>query len=47
LFERAPQPKALWLVDGAAHQNLHRHAGAEYERRVLEFLAQHLRVPGA
>ncbi|HEY3567424.1 MAG TPA: alpha/beta fold hydrolase [Thermoanaerobaculia bacterium] len=39
LFARAPDPKRLWLVPGAAHVDLDRFAGAEYERRVLEFLA--------
>lgn len=34
--------KELWLVDGAAHVNLHRYAGLEYERRVGRFLAEHL-----
>lgn len=45
LFARAPQPKSLWLVDGARHQDLHRHAGAEYERRILAFFDRHLRGP--
>jgi fermentation-respiration switch protein FrsA (DUF1100 family) len=48
LFAAAPEPKSLWLVDGAAHVDLHRHAGREYERRVLAFLAGALprgRVP--
>jgi uncharacterized protein len=47
LFERAPEPKTLWLIAGAAHQNLHRYAGAEYERRILAFFARHLRDPDA
>lgn len=47
LFDRAPEPKTLWLVAGAAHQNLHRYAGAEYERRILAFFARHLRDPDA
>jgi len=44
LFATAPNPKQLWLVPGAAHVDLDRFAGAEYERRVLEFLADALRA---
>jgi len=39
MFERAPQPKEMWVVEGAGHVDLHRAAPAEYEERVLEFLA--------
>ena len=42
LFAAAAEPKQLWLVDGAAHVDLHAFAKAEYERRILEFLAQNL-----
>jgi uncharacterized protein len=42
LFEAAPEPKTLWVIEGAAHQDFYRFAPAEYERRVLEFLAQTL-----
>jgi uncharacterized protein len=42
LFDAAKHPKQLWIVPGAGHRNLHGHAGAEYERRVLRFLAFHL-----
>jgi fermentation-respiration switch protein FrsA (DUF1100 family) len=38
LFEAATAPKQLWLVPNAAHVDLHRYAGREYERRVLAFL---------
>jgi fermentation-respiration switch protein FrsA (DUF1100 family) len=40
LFQAAPEPKALWIIRGAAHQNFHRFAPVEYERRVLDFLAR-------
>ena len=40
LFEAFQSQKELWLVDGATHENLHAFAGAEYERRVLEFVAR-------
>ena len=44
LFARAREPKELWVVEGAAHVDLHAFAPAEYERRVGEFLARHLRA---
>lgn len=43
MFHAAKEPKSLWLVDGAAHVNLHEAATEEYEQRVLEFLERHLR----
>jgi alpha-beta hydrolase superfamily lysophospholipase len=42
LYEAATQPKALWVVEGAAHVNLHAYAQEEYERRIGAFLAAHL-----
>ncbi len=42
LFQAAGHPKDLWVVNGAAHQSFHRFAGAEYERRLLEFFDKHL-----
>jgi uncharacterized protein len=47
LFAAAAAPKELWAVDGAAHVNLHRFAGAEYERRVSEFLSRYLSPIGS
>lgn len=38
LFAAASEPKELWLVPGAGHQDLLRYAGGEYQSRVLEFL---------
>lgn len=43
LFNAAQEPKELWVVNGAAHENLHRYAEEEYERRVLSFFARTLR----
>jgi len=43
LYAAAAQPKALWVVEGAAHVNLHAYAPEEYERRIGAFLAAHLR----
>ncbi|MGH2428023.1 MAG: alpha/beta hydrolase [Candidatus Limnocylindria bacterium] len=42
LYEAAGEPKELMLVEGAGHAEAHAVAGAEYERRVLGFLARHL-----
>jgi uncharacterized protein len=39
LFNAAAEPKELWLVDGAAHVDLQAFAAAEYEKRILGFLA--------
>ena len=43
LFAVAAEPKQCWWLDGAAHVDMHAFARAEYERRVGEFLAQHLK----
>ena len=43
MFAAASPPKELWLVDGAAHVDLHRAATVQYEKRVLAFLHRHLR----
>ena len=45
LLARAPDPKELWIIQNAAHQNLHAIAGAEYEKKIVAFLQQHLSVP--
>lgn len=47
LFEAANEPKQFWGVAGAAHVDLHVYVRAEYERRVLAFLASSLRVADA
>ena len=39
LFERAPEPKRFWAVEGAGHVDLERHDPDEYWRNVLLFLA--------
>jgi len=45
IFAAAPGPKQLWIVDGAAHVDLHEFDPSAYESRVGAFLAQHLRGP--
>jgi len=47
LFDRARQPKEIWLVEGAKHNQALKVANGEYERRVLEFFNQHLAAPEA
>ena len=42
LFDAAAEPKQLWLVEGAAHVDLLSFSRAEYEKRVLDFLAKNL-----
>ena len=39
LFDAAAEPKQFWAVEGAGHVDMHGFAKAEYERRILEFLA--------
>ncbi len=43
LFRAAPEPKELWVLPEAAHQDFYRLAPREYERRVLSFLGRTLR----
>jgi uncharacterized protein len=38
LFAAAAAPKQLWIVPGAAHEDFHRVAPAEYEQHVGDFL---------
>jgi len=44
LFDAGKMPKELWLVDGAAHVDLHGFAQQEYKTRILTFIenAEHL-----
>jgi len=46
LFEAAPEPKELWVVQGATHVDLYRFAGKEYENHVLPFFQRYLPVNG-
>ncbi len=43
LYQAASEPKELWEVAGAAHQDLHAFNSVEYERHVLAFLDRALR----
>jgi len=40
LFAQAPEPKELYIVPGANHNNLATVAGDDYLHRVREFLEQ-------
>lgn len=42
LFEYAAEPKELWLVERAKHNQVLNTAGEEYKRRVLAFFDEHL-----
>jgi fermentation-respiration switch protein FrsA (DUF1100 family) len=37
LFEAAAEPKEFYLVPGAGHNDIHRHGGARYLRRISRF----------
>lgn len=43
LFDAACEPKQIWIVGGAKHQDLHKAAQEQYEKRVLDFFGQTLR----
>ena len=43
LFSHAREPKELWELDGAGHENLHAFVGNVYEHRVAAFFARYLR----
>jgi pimeloyl-ACP methyl ester carboxylesterase len=43
LYARAPERKSFWAVTGAGHEDLHRFAPREYEKRVGAFLMRYLR----
>jgi len=42
ICDAPPEPKTLWVVEGAAHQDLYRYAPDAYRQRVLGFLDEHL-----
>jgi uncharacterized protein len=44
VFDRAHEPKSLWLVDGAGHVDLERYAPDAYRAHVLAFLAGTLQL---
>ena len=44
LYDAAPPPKELWMVEGGGHEDLFARTPQEYERRVLTFLAKYLHL---
>lgn len=42
LYEKAGEPKKLWIVPGAGHLEAHRVAGEDYERAVADFFTRAL-----
>jgi fermentation-respiration switch protein FrsA (DUF1100 family) len=42
LFANAHEPKELWLIEGAHHNDMGEVGGVEYTRRILEFFQTHL-----
>jgi len=42
VFDEAKEPKELWIVPEAGHGKCRERAGAEYERRIIEFFERHL-----
>ena len=43
IFDSANQPKSLWFVEGARHQDLHRYDTHSYQRKVLSIFQEHLK----
>jgi fermentation-respiration switch protein FrsA (DUF1100 family) len=46
LYATAVQPKRLWVVDGARHQDLLAYDPVGYEAQVIEFLVRYLQPTG-
>jgi alpha-beta hydrolase superfamily lysophospholipase len=42
MFSVARQPKEMWLVEGAGHEDLYRVSPGEYKSRVLGFFKHHM-----
>lgn len=42
LYDSAPTLKALWVIQGASHEDFYQVAGIKYEQRVSSFLKKHL-----
>ncbi|MEM6690245.1 MAG: alpha/beta hydrolase [Planctomycetota bacterium] len=47
MHQAASQPKKLWIVEGAAHEDLAKHSPDEYEKKILGFLNQQLAIDSA
>lgn len=42
IFNSVNAPKELWIVSNAKHEDLYRVSGAEYEKKILEFLSANI-----
>ena len=42
IFDAANQPKSLWMIEGASHEDLYEYNNESYEKRILDFFAEHL-----
>jgi alpha-beta hydrolase superfamily lysophospholipase len=42
IFSKAKEPKQLWIVPNAKHEDLYRVDRAEYEKNILEFLSDNI-----
>jgi fermentation-respiration switch protein FrsA (DUF1100 family) len=43
LYERANEPKELWLIEGADHGNMPNESRKEYENKVRDFFYKNLK----
>jgi len=39
----AAEPKELWVINGAKHEDLLQFAGQDYQKRILQFFDRYLR----
>ena len=42
LYSHALNPKELWIIPGAAHEDFYKYAGVLYEQRIIAFLKKYL-----
>jgi fermentation-respiration switch protein FrsA (DUF1100 family) len=47
MYAKASPPKELWVVHGAAHVDLYRYSGSDYESHLLGFFSKWLREPSS
>ncbi|PCK08213.1 MAG: alpha/beta hydrolase [Alteromonadaceae bacterium] len=43
IYSRANEPKQLWIVKGAAHEDIYKKTPTQYKERVLGFLYRHMK----
>jgi len=44
LYNAAPEPKELWIIQNAGHVDLYPLGKAEYEEHILGFLNKYLKI---